>query len=524
MEPLTPPTRSRRRLVVTASFERPWNVHGEASVRAWAERVGAELRVCAAGPDTGPGAGRWELLADAVEAVAPEEVVWVDEAIVIRADTGWPEYEQWAAFEVTGGRRFEHDAVQRRGALQAGRIADTPWSEREGYFNAGILFRRAPSAAEFRQLAALAARVERGLLPDQAALAVRLGRERGVTRLPVEWNVRGPTAPDGYLEGYVNHFLGGRWEAMNRLGPLWTHGVRALDLSVVAVGRNDDYGGDFIHRMSCFARHLCEQWARIDGRFELIIVDWNPLDDRPGLARHLSFLRPPENVRIRLVHVPKEIHQRFDNAEHMPLFEYIGKNTGIRRARGEFILATNPDILFSEALLSYMSRVSGLARNGFYRADRHDFGGRIDLAAPLEENLATAAGSVESKFLFLPHLAVRDSVNVDGPPYLAASGDFLLAHRTVWQRLKGYRQWPTSSHIDSVFVLEAVRDGFTQHVVPSHMHTLHQVHSVEERHRRPGTNLNRWESLCREEDERCDRNDWGLGELMLDETLIASGV
>lgn len=523
MEPSIPSNRPRR-LIVTASFDRPWNVHGERSVRAWAERVGAELHVCGTpfGDGAHPESIKWALVADAVEARAPDELVWVDSSVVIRVDTQWPRYEQWAALEVTGGRELGEGTVQRRGAMEASRVAGMPWSSREGYFNTGIVFRRHPSAAEFRELAALAARVTPALLPDQAALAVGLARQPGVTHLPVEWNVRGPSAPDGYLEGYVNHFLGGQWAAMNRLGPLWRHVARAIDLSVVAVGRNDNYGGDFIHRIRCFAHHLCEQWSRREGRFELIIVDWNPLEGRPGLARLLAFLRPPENVRIRLVHVPKTLHERFENSARMPLFEYIGKNTGIRRAEGEFILATNPDILFTDALLSHMSRVGGLARDGFYRADRHDFSGRIDIASPVEENLAIASKTVESRFLFMPQLGEREEVWAEGGPYLAASGDFLLAHRTVWQRLKGYRQWPTSSHIDSVLVLEAVRDGFTQYVTPSRMHTLHQVHSIDDRDHRPGTNLNAWENRCREEDAWSDRNDWGLAEFALEESVISS--
>ncbi len=64
-------------------------------------------------------------------------------------------------------------------------------------------------------------------MPDQAAFAVYLAQQAGIRRLPLKWHVRGPTAPDGYLPGYINHFLGGEWDNMNRLGPLWTKGPNA---------------------------------------------------------------------------------------------------------------------------------------------------------------------------------------------------------------------------------------------------------------------------------------------------------
>ena len=42
-------------------------------------------------------------------------------------------------------------------------------------------------------------------------------------------------------------------------------------------------------------------------------------------------------------------------SERLPLFQMIGKNVGIRRSRAPFVLATNVDIIFSDALFSFLA-------------------------------------------------------------------------------------------------------------------------------------------------------------------------
>ena len=51
-----------------------------------------------------------------------------------------------------------------------------------------------------------------------------------------------------------------------------------------------------------------------------------------------------------MIEVPAKIHARYKYAKALPLYQMIGKNVGIRRARGQYILATNIDILFSDTV------------------------------------------------------------------------------------------------------------------------------------------------------------------------------
>jgi hypothetical protein len=87
---------------------------------------------------------------------------------------------------------------------------------------------------------------------------------------------------------------------------------------------------------------------------EIIVVEWNPPKNPPRLVDTIRWPTWTHGI-IRLIEVPEQIHQELPNAEKMPLFEYLGKNVGIRRARGDYILATNPDIVFSRALLEFIA-------------------------------------------------------------------------------------------------------------------------------------------------------------------------
>ena len=72
----------------------------------------------------------------------------------------------------------------------------------------------------------------------------------------------------------------------------------------------------------------------------------------------------------RVYTVPPHIHQQFANSEVLTLFQMIGKNVGIRRAKGEWILCTNPDLLFSDQLVEAMGTVGKEER--LYRSARAD--------------------------------------------------------------------------------------------------------------------------------------------------------
>jgi hypothetical protein len=157
-------------------------------------------------------------------------------------------------------------------------------------------------------------------------------------------------------------------------------------ISLVVAARHDDHGGNFMRRLQIFVNALAGQCARHRLPAELVIVEWNPLPDRSRLA---EALRWPDNLSwcpVRIVEVPAWLHKRFAHSNELPLYQMIAKNVGIRRARGEFILATNIDIIFNDELMEFLS-ARNLDARAMYRIDRYDVESDVPLDAPLEEQL-----------------------------------------------------------------------------------------------------------------------------------------
>ena len=163
-------------------------------------------------------------------------------------------------------------------------------------------------------------------------------------------------------------------------------------LSVVATARNDNHGGDLLLRMQTFINGVAEQCARHRLDAEVIVVEWNPPPDRPRLAEALTW---PENpwCAMRIIEVPPEVHARLEHSDRLPLFQMIAKNVGIRRARGEFVLATNVDILFPDELIEELSRRE-LQYDRYYVVDRHDVAITPDPSLPIDETLQLCSRNV----------------------------------------------------------------------------------------------------------------------------------
>ena len=157
-------------------------------------------------------------------------------------------------------------------------------------------------------------------------------------------------------------------------------------LSVVATARNDDHGGNPLYRMQLFVNGLIAQCDRHRLPAELVLVEWNPPADRPRLAEVLEWPESEGWCDVRIVEVPHELHMRLEHADRLPLFQMIGKNVGIRRARGRFVLATNIDILFSDDLMAFLARQE-LDPERFYRVDRVDVPAEIDPSWSMDEQL-----------------------------------------------------------------------------------------------------------------------------------------
>ena len=264
-------------------------------------------------------------------------------------------------------------------------------------------------------------------------------------------------------------------------------------LSFVAASRNDDHGGGMLRRMSMFVRGLQQQAQRHGLRAELVLVDWNPPPDSPLLHEVLPPPPPGSLLDIRYIIVPNKVHRRWRNWEAIPLFQMIAKNVGIRRARGEFILCTNVDLLFSDKLCESLAREE-LDPAKMYRAVRCDVPEDVPPDAPIEEQLSYCekniirtcglklrkpihgqfrqAGRGLKSFLGRPSPLV--------PPLdTQACGDFTLLSRAAWDKIRGYPELGMYSiYVDGLGAHAAASMGYKALDFPPDHCTFHAEHQT----------------------------------------------
>jgi hypothetical protein len=157
-------------------------------------------------------------------------------------------------------------------------------------------------------------------------------------------------------------------------------------LSVVVTARNDDHGGNLLGRMQTFVNALLAQAKRHAVPVELLVVDWNPPDEKPPLIEALRWPADLGPVEVRFIDVPATLHNTFRHGAALPLYQMIAKNVGIRRARGRFVLATNIDVVFSHELFAFFAE-RRLEAGCMYRIDRHDAMQDVPVDASIDEQL-----------------------------------------------------------------------------------------------------------------------------------------
>lgn len=272
------------------------------------------------------------------------------------------------------------------------------------------------------------------------------------------------------------------------------------------------YGGDFLHRLQAFVDVQSTLLARHNIDAELIVVEWNP----PLEPRVAQAIRWPQNdfrQRIRIIEVPHEIHERFPNAELFSIFEFIAKNVGIRRAKGEFILSMNADILLGEDMVRWLSSSpSPLSPDCYYRVDRHDVDGNVPLETGADGVLAFCqahtveiarrygtvrpgwAGQLQHWWLaerraFLDRAASPERRRFHGL-HTNAAGDFLLMHRDAWDAIRGYPEYPTYFFLDGYGVSNAAALGLNEAVLSAPVY--HQNHGRGGNDKLPKTSFAGW--------------------------------
>jgi len=220
-------------------------------------------------------------------------------------------------------------------------------------------------------------------------------------------------------------------------------------LSIVLTGRNDDWhGGDFNER---FLRTLAFNHDRLTEReipHEIVLVEWNPVPDRPPLAE-LAATAFPELAGGVLVSyiVDRRFHDAVTLNPNLQYLQFVAKNVGIRRATGDFILSTNADVLLGRHVIDVFAGRQ-LEPRTVYRAARVDI------------QLGADPGHWDWAFLEDARNYARRPV-LKPPLYAGGTGDFVLLDRISMHDVRGFNEVYrlASVGVDYNFLVKAHANG-----------------------------------------------------------------
>jgi hypothetical protein len=222
-------------------------------------------------------------------------------------------------------------------------------------------------------------------------------------------------------------------------------------LTLVLTGRNDSYGGDFTAR---FFRTLQFNHRELTARqipHQVLFVEWAPPAGEPLLVEQVFAAIPELDREVCSWYV---VDTRYQDAlslnPRLEYLEFIAKNVGVRRARGEYVLVTNCDVFLGRRVLDVLER-RALEPHVLYRAPRHDL------------KLAVDSTNIDWELLEDPR-NLAGPAHVLKPPYMgSATGDFVLLDRQSFHAIGGFNEIYRVARIgiDRNLLVKAISSGLT---------------------------------------------------------------
>lgn len=200
-------------------------------------------------------------------------------------------------------------------------------------------------------------------------------------------------------------------------------------ISVVVMAKNDDYGGNLIHRAKHVLTNLINEFD------EVIYVDWKS----EGKPLHEEFIDELESTgKLTCYTVTQEdINEVMPQYSNYSIVDVVGRNIGIRRSKNNWVLVTNIDIIVKNF------DTSEFKDNVLYTAARRE--------VPIDEhihftNTEELINHLESR-IHLYRLQQDTVINGEAVwdegdvwSLVVACGDFQFAHKNVWNGIRGFEE------------------------------------------------------------------------------------
>ncbi|KAF1796016.1 hypothetical protein FB192DRAFT_1307966 [Mucor lusitanicus] len=240
-------------------------------------------------------------------------------------------------------------------------------------------------------------------------------------------------------------------------------------MSIVLVTRNDNYGDDQLDRLQNMLDSTFMMAQDTKTRMEVLIIEWNPIQGKRSIADTYRFRRS-DYLTWRIITVPPQIHDAFGYPQPKALYEFEGKNLGIRYARGEFVVCVNQDDIWSQNMYNaikartWRKKMLYTQRQGIHHASSQD--SNLNDSTLVQLSPFATDQEIQSSCNFTtdthePH--PMQMVSLSAQNYLRIgheASDFTLAHRDVWTAVGGYREAGATIWMDVEFLVTAHVMGY----------------------------------------------------------------
>jgi hypothetical protein len=207
-----------------------------------------------------------------------------------------------------------------------------------------------------------------------------------------------------------------------------------MKISAVVVGRNDNYGGHLAERATYSFNSAIETYD------EVFYIDWNSdthslfYDIKDNLNFKGNFhhiVISPENASILTGNDP----------DAQKVCEVLARNIGLARAKGDYLLSTNIDIIHPkreelEAVLKEDNQKTFYTisrRHTDWDQIRGFHGGGLEYGAWKELRDYLIENSEERHF-------EEKTVTGDDYSLINCCGDYQIAHKNVWHSIRGMEE------------------------------------------------------------------------------------
>ena len=180
-----------------------------------------------------------------------------------------------------------------------------------------------------------------------------------------------------------------------------------------------------------------------------MFIEWAPPSGNPLLFEQTFNALPTLDRRICSWYiVDPEYHTALSLNPRLEYLEFLAKNVGVRRARGEYILTSNCDVYLGRRVLDALEQ-RALEPRVLYRAPRHDLN--------LPEDLHHVSWEM-----------LEDPRNLAGPahvlkrPYMGSgTGDFAMIDRDAFHEIRGFNEVYRVARIgiDRNLIVKALASG-----------------------------------------------------------------